>query len=54
MSTKNTPIRENRPTNDHLESNLRIDPLIVPKIIKDKLDIKSDIMTDNLAPDPDL
>ena len=41
-----------RPTDDPLESNLRIDPLTVPKIIKDKLDIKSDTTTDDLAPDP--
>ena len=42
-----------RPTNDPLESNLRIDPLTVPKIVKDKVDIKSDAITDVLAPDPD-
>ena len=43
-----------RPTNDTLESNLRIYPLTVPKIVKDKLDIKYDIITDNLVPDTKL
>ena len=42
-----------RPTDDPLESNLRVDPLTVPKIVKDKLDIKSDVTTYDLVPDPD-
>ena len=40
-----------RPTDDPLEYNIRKNPSTVPKIIKDKLDIKYNITTDKLLSD---